>query len=140
MTGFLFDIHIASLALAAVGIVVADHSALNWMLGRVDRAHRAAVFSAHWFVSIGLAGLVLSGLALFWPMRQYLLGEPLFWLKMFFVGCLLINSFFVEMLMHRAVKYPFRELPFSQKVPLFISGGVSTLCWLGAGFTALALF
>lgn len=140
MQTLIFYIHITSLCVAALGILIADHSAFNWMRGKVDTAHRAAVFSAHWIVSAGLAGLVLSGLLLFWPMREYLIQEPLFWLKMFFVGCLLVNSFFVEALMHRATKHSFDSLPFSQKAPLLISGAISTLCWLGAGFTALALF
>jgi hypothetical protein len=133
-------IHIGALTFAFAGILIADHSALDWMRGKTDVAHPAAVFSAHWVVSVGLAVVVLSGLWLFWPMRAYLLTQPLFWIKMGFVAALLINSLFIEAFMHRATRYAFRDLTFRQKLPLLLSGAVSTLSWLGAGVTALVMF
>lgn len=140
MHDLIFLIHLSSLALAALGILLADHSAFEWMRGKIDAIQRKKVFALHWVVTVGLSGLILSGLYLFWPLRDYLLTEPLFWLKMFFVAALLINSFFVEQLMHVATRRPYRALSTREKAPLFISGAVSTLSWVGAVVTALLLF
>ncbi len=133
-------IHLGFLALAGIGILLADHSALQWMQGGIDATHRKKVFRLHWIVTVGLSGLILSGLYLFWPLRDYLLFQPLFWLKMFSVATLLINSFFVEWLMHVAVERSYSSLTFRERLPLFISGGISTFCWFGTVAVAILLF
>lgn len=132
--------HIGSLCVAGTGVMVADSSAMNWLRGKRETVSRAAIFIAHWIVTIGLAGLIVSGLFLFWPLREYLVGQPLFWLKMGFVGALVINSFFIEQLMHVAAYRPFAELSVRERVPLFVSGAVSGISWVGAFFIALMLF
>jgi hypothetical protein len=140
MTNVFVAIHLGFLAIAVIGILLADHSAFQWMRGTVDAAHRKTVFALHSVVTVGLTGLILSGLYLFWPLRDYLLMQPLFWLKMFFVATLLINSFFVEQFMHVATERPYSSLTPREKLPLFISGGISTFCWLGAITVAILIF
>jgi hypothetical protein len=66
--------------------------------------------------------------------------QPLFWLKMFFVVTLLVNSFFVEQFMHTATERSYSSLAIREKLPLFISGGISTFCWLGAITVAILIF
>jgi hypothetical protein len=83
---------------------------------------------------------ILSGLYLFWPMREYLLSQPMFWLKIGFVAPLLLNSFAIERLLHLPTRAAFRSLSRRQKLPLMLSGAVSLVCWAGAGITALVLF
>jgi hypothetical protein len=133
-------IHFAFLATALLGILLADSSAFAWMRGNVDTVHRKTVFRLHWIVTVGLSGLILSGLYLFWPLREYLVMQPLFWLKMFFVVTLLVNSFFVERLMQVATERPYSSLTAEERLPLYISGAISTLCWLGAITVAILLF
>lgn len=140
MQVLLTPLHITFLFLAAVGILVADHAALQWMRGKTEVIGKKILFTAHWIVTIALLGLVYTGLFLFWPQREYLLHQPLFLLKMIFVAALLINSMAIERLMHLAAVRPFSSLSAGQKAPLFISGAVSTLSWIGAGVMGLILF
>jgi len=140
MHPFIVLLHICFLCLAAVGILIADHAAFNWMRGKNAVIGKKELFAAHWIVTTALLGLVYTGLVLFWPQRDYLLQQPLFLLKMAFVAALLLNSMVIEWLMHVAAVRPFASLTTGQKAPLFISGGISTLSWLGAGLMGLLLF
>lgn len=139
MQNLYFIIHLTSLALAAGGILIADHSALTWIRGKVDVVSPRLLLRLHWLVTIGLCGLIATGLLMFWPMRAYLMQEPQFWLKMSFVAALIVNSFIIDRLMHKATTHPFKSLTLAQKMPLFISGGISTLCWAGAATLAFFL-
>lgn len=132
-------LHLGFLAVAGVGIMLADRLAFSWMRGRTDTVHPKQLLRLHWIVTIALAGLLITGLLMFWPMRVFLMSEPQFWLKMSLVGVLLINSFFIEIFMHTSTTHPFRSLTFAQKAPLFVSGGVSVACWLGAATLAFFL-
>lgn len=135
-----FLVHIGSLCVALFGIVLADRTAFAWLRGVRMTLNERDVARAHWVVTTGLTGLVLSGLYLFWPMRAYLLGEPVFWFKMTFVLALLVNSFFVERLMLVPAEHSFASLSRRQRLPLLVSGAVSTLCWVGAATAAFFLF
>ncbi|HUO50723.1 MAG TPA: hypothetical protein VMU25_04145 [Candidatus Paceibacterota bacterium] len=139
-TTILYYIHIGSLCLAALGILLADSSAMAWLLGKRETIDRASIMRSHWVVSIALAGVIGSGLFLFWPLRAYLITQPLFWLKMGFVAALVINSYAIERLMETPTHRPFRSLSSAEKLPFFLSGAVSTVSWLGAGLIALVLF
>jgi hypothetical protein len=140
MTTIVFYIHIASLCVAALGILIGDHAAWQWLMHKRDVVGKRELTVSHWTVTLGLAGLMLSGLYLFWPMRNYLLGEPLFVLKMVFVAALVINSFFIEYLMHTASHTPWRALSMGERVPFILSGAVSTLSWVGAFLVAITIF
>ncbi len=140
MESLLTPLHIFFLFVAAVGILIADHSAFNWMRGKSEVISKRSLFMAHWIVTTALLGLVYTGLLLFWPQRDYLLTQPLFLVKMSFVAALLINAMVIEWLMHVAAVRPFNTLSTGQKMPLLISGAVSTLSWLGAGTMGLLLF
>lgn len=139
MQDVFFALHLTFLALAALGILMADKLAFAWLLGKTPTISPRRLLLLHWLVTIGLAGLVGTGLLMFWPLRLYLMHEPQFWAKMFLVFCLLVNSFFIEAFMHKATTHPFTSFTLNQKVPLFISGGVSALCWLGAAGLAFFL-
>lgn len=140
MTAVAFYIHVGSLCIAIFGIFLADKSAFAWLRGVRETLNERDIFVAHWIVTTGLCGLILSGLYLFWPLRAYLVGQPLFWLKMSFVLALVINSFFIDNLMHRAVQRSYASLSPRERRPLLISGAVSTICWIGAVAAALFLF
>src|SRR5581483_848959 len=137
LNNIVFYLHTSSLCLAGLGVLMADKDAFAWLMHKRDHIHRAQVVRAHWVVSAGLAGLVLTGLYMFWPMRGSLLTAPLFWIKMAFVGALIINSFFIEVLMHTPTHKRWRDLPPWERVPFIISGAVSTVSWIGAFCAAL---
>ncbi|HUO56150.1 MAG TPA: hypothetical protein VMU27_01810 [Candidatus Paceibacterota bacterium] len=140
MTALAFYIHIGSLCVAVFGIFLADKSAFAWLRGKKETLSARDIFIAHWIVAAGLCGLILSGLYLFWPLRTYLIGQPLFWLKIGFVLALIINSFYIDQLMHLALTRPYSALSKRERMTLIISGMVSTLCWIGAFLAALILF
>lgn len=135
-----FYIHLTSLTTAVCGILLADKEAIQWLRGSRETVSERVAFIAHWVVSIGLSGLVLSGLTMFWPIRDYLLTQPLFLLKMSFVLALLVNSFFIDYLMLMALRRSYASLEFREKLPLMLSGAISTLAWVGAASCALILF
>lgn len=76
--------------------------------------------------------MIITGFLMFWPMREYLFTRPQFYAKMAFVVTLIVNGFVIGHLQDVATKKWFKELTLKEKLPLFISGGVSTLAWLGA--------
>ncbi len=110
MHPFIVLLHICFLFLAAIGILIADHAAFNWVRGKAAVIGKKELFTAHWIVTAALAGLVYTGLFLFWPERAYLLSQPKFLLKMAFVAALLINSMVIEWLMHVAAYRPLTSL------------------------------
>lgn len=135
-----FALHLCSLALAGLGVLYADHIAFDWWRGKTQTMTHRSLAIVHWTVTLGLVGLVSTGLLMFWPERMYLLEQPLFILKMCFVVALILNSFVIEHLMHVAARFPYTALTRGQKTPLFVSGAVSIVCWLGAALVALVLF
>ncbi|MDB5225189.1 MAG: hypothetical protein JWL87_141 [Candidatus Adlerbacteria bacterium] len=140
MDDLILYIHIAGLALAALGMLYADSQALAWLRGKKDVLLHQHILRAHHVVSVALSLIILTGLILFWPMRDYLLGQPLFWMKMAFVGALVINAFVIEKLMHLPTRGSFASLTKKQKIPLMLSGAVSAASWVGAAILALVLF
>ncbi len=136
----IFPFHIVFLILSIYGIVTADHAAFDWMRGKLQTMDKQKVMRSHWIVSIGLVGLVCTGLALFWPSRDFLMTNPAFWIKMCFVMALLVNSFVIESLSHLALVKPFSALTTKKKRALLLSGAVSTISWIGAAAAALFLF
>lgn len=135
-----FYLHIASLGLAGSGVLYADHLGFSWLRGKSELLLRQHLMRAHYVVSTALVLLIGSGFYMFWPMRAYLLHQPLFLLKMGFVAALIVNAVVIGELMHVATHTPFSNLPRRNRIPLFISGAVSMLCWAGAGVSALLLF
>ncbi|HVZ75881.1 MAG TPA: hypothetical protein VG934_01255 [Candidatus Paceibacterota bacterium] len=135
-----FYLHLAALAVAACGLLYADKIGLSWMRGRTETVPSRTLLVLHEVVSVALIVLILTGLYLFWPLREYLLHQRLFYIKMSFVALLVVNSIAIDNLMHTAAHTPFRDLPARLRTGLFVSGGLSFLCWVGAGLAALLLF
>lgn len=137
---FTLYIHIGSLAYAVFGILYADRVGFSWIRGQTQTLRTEQLRRAHDTVSMALGSLIASGFYLMWPMRNYLLGQPSFYIKMCFVITLIINSYAIGALMQTSTKRAFSELTSLEKVPFFISGAVSMLCWAGAAVTAFFLF
>lgn len=83
--------------------------------------------------------MITTGLTLFWPMKEYLLTLPQFYIKMAFVATLICNGFVVGRLQKKASTRTFSSLSPRERTPLFISGAVSTLSWIGAIIAAFFL-
>lgn len=133
-------IHILGMGFVFAVIIFADKEAFAWMRGKkeiLDAQHLRLIHQLTW---LGLSILVISGIFLFYPRREYLAAEPLFIIKMLFVGILLTNGVLVGRLMHIATQKPFAMLTHAEKVQLFASGAASFISWVGAFVLGIILF
>ena len=83
--------------------------------------------------------MIITGLFLFYPMREFLLSRPQFYIKMGFVLALCINSVAIGYFSKIPTKKTFASLSNKEKLPLFISGALSTISWIGAALAGLYL-
>lgn len=139
-SAILLPIHLLSLAITFVGIVLADHQGFNWMHGKEITLDEKKVRRYHHWVSYGLVAMIVTGGLLAYPAFKFLLTRPAFYFKMLFVSMLIINAFVINSLMKVALTRPFSTLAMSEKLPLLISGAISTFGWLGAFACAFFLF
>ncbi len=132
LSTIVLPLHLATLAFLAWTIFHADHLAFSWIRGKVNMLRKEDLQKYHKRTWLGLVGMIVTGFILFWPLREYLLTRPQFYAKMAFVITLIINGFVIGHLQDVATKKWFKQLTLKEKLPLFISGAVSTLAWLGA--------
>lgn len=131
--------HLATLFLTVVVILIADHEGLSWMRGKKEVLEVRKISKLHRFMWIGLSLMIVTGFVMFWPLREYLLYHLPFQVKMGFVTVLFINGLFIGRYSHVATQKRFNELSKKEKFPLFISGMVSFLGWVGAIVAAILM-
>jgi hypothetical protein len=132
MNEFLLPLHLLSLAYSLWNVILADHMGFLWMRGKTPILNLNTVRKRHVRVLIGLTLMLITGFSMFWPMRDFLIHHLQFQVKMLFVLGLIINSFVIGKFAHIATEKTFASLSTKEKIPLLISGVVSTMCWLGA--------
>lgn len=132
-------IHILILLATLAVILQADSLGFAWVRGKVSTLDAALVARLHRYVWFGLAGMIITGATLFLGDVQELQAKPTFWAKMAFVATLIINSFVINRLMTVATKKPYASLSSRERLPLLLSGAVSTIAWLGAIAMAFTL-
>ncbi len=121
-------IHVVFLCFSIGVIFLADKDALSWMRGKQETIDSKKIHRLHLLTWTGLIGLISSGVFLFLP-RTYLLSDPIFILKLLFVGILVVNAVLIGRLMHIATTHSFSKLTRGEKMELFISGAISTVSW-----------
>lgn len=127
---FLF-LHILTLSFVIWNIVCADHLGWNWVRGKIPILDKRSVEQYHRRVWVGLSLMIITGVCLFWPLREYLLERLQFYIKMTFILVLIINGFAIGKLQRIAETKTFKSLSLKEKTPLFVSGTLSTIAWLG---------
>lgn len=132
-------VHISTVIVLIPSIVIFDLIALGWAMGKPERLPRAAVAAFHYMIWIGLLLMISSGLVMFSTYREYLLTVPAFYAKMVFVGALVVNGFIIGKHHLIAAERAFASLSREERLPLFASGAVSALGWLGACICAYLL-
>ncbi len=132
-------IHLASLACLIPLILFADFQAHQWIMGHKENLNPKVMKTVHNLTGFGLIMMILSGVAMSMSIFPFLLKTPAFIIKMVFVLALVVNSFFIGKLMHIAIERSFKSLSMKEKIPLFVSGGVSTVSWVGALVSALLM-
>lgn len=137
MEKIILPLHLIVLSFIAWNIVLADHIGFSWIRGKVKILQRSEVKKYHYRILVGLALMICTGFLLFLNYSEFLLTRPQFYVKMSLVGALVVNSFVVSYLQETAITRSFDSLTFKEKLPLLISGAISTVCWLltiAAGF------
>ena len=129
-------LHLLSLAYAAWNIIHADHMGFNWMRGKVKTLDKKVVAKYHKGTWIGLIFAILTGIITFLSVRSQVV-YPQFYIKMGFVTALVINSFVIGTLSKIPTTKTFTSMSTKEKLPLLISGAVSTISWGGAAIMAL---
>ncbi len=128
----LLPVHVGILLFIFWNIFKADHSAFSWMRGKLEILDFNKMMKFHTNIFYGLIGMTITGIGLFIPLREKLSASPAFKFKMAFVVVLFINSFVIYKFMPVASEKKYSELSTKQKLPLIISGAVSTMSWVGA--------
>jgi uncharacterized membrane protein len=139
LSDIVLPIHLLILAFVAWNTFHADHLGFKWIRGQINILNKAEVQKYHRRVWFGLIGMIVTGLIMFLPLREYLLTRPQFYVKMAFVLTLIINGFFIGRLQNIATTKWFKETTPQEKIALFISGAVSTIAWIGAAIGGLYL-
>lgn len=133
---YVLPIHIGAFFVTITGVIVADVYAGLWVLGKIKTLPRKIIYCLHIFVAYGLLCSVVTGLIMFWDLRDYLLSHGPFWAKTIFVFVLIINSFVISKHIEISLIRSFQSLTQRERVPLIISGLVSTVSWIGAFVSA----
>lgn len=139
METYILPVHLLILAYLGWNIIAADHLGFIWMRGSVQTLDSVRVHTYHKRIWYGLVLMIATGLLLFWPMHEFLLTRPQFYIKMSFVAALIINGFFVGSLSKVAETKAYGDLTSKEKLPLLLSGAVSSLSWAGAAIMAFFL-
>lgn len=132
MQEIILPIHLLILTFIGITIVRADAMAFAWMRGKTPHLDETKVKKLHVHMWIGLALMILTGIIMFFPMREYFLHRVQFFAKMAFVLILVINGLVIGYLQKKTFNRTYKELTLREKLPLMISGGVSAFAWLGA--------
>lgn len=128
-----------SLAYAAWNIFQADHMGFDWMKGKKETLDPSLVSKYHKNTWIGIGLMIMTGLALLWAERSFLIIGVPFYVKMGFVAAIVINGFAIGNIKDTATTKSYASLSKREKLPLLISGAVSTISWIGAAIMALFL-
>lgn len=131
----LVTIHLSILIVTAAMVFVADHLGFAYMRGSRSVLPRGPILTLHYVVSAGLVGMIATGIALVLPMWEYTLQDPVFYLKMFFVLCLVFNAWVIKNVSTHAIQTPFALLAPNIKHFMMVSGSVSFVSWVGAACT-----
>lgn len=131
------SLHLGTLLITAVAILYADHLAYAYLKGKRELLDQVMTKRLHMIVWCGLIGMIISGTLLFIPMAEYLLTEPVFYLKMTFVLVLVVNALVIGKISHVASERPFAMLLPKEQRTLMLSGAVSLFSWAGAALIGL---
>lgn len=136
---YVLPIHLAAFLVAAVGVILSDAQAAWWLYKGTIRLSKRRLEWLHYLVGVVLTTSIVSGALMAWPVWEFLITELSFQLKLGFVFALVVNSIFIGRHVAVASQYSFRELAVRERVPLIVSGVVSTTAWIGAVTAALFL-
>ena len=125
-------IHILVVSSTLILVLFADHYGYTWISGKTSLLDKNKLNKLHNYTWVGIILILITGGTIFYYDYKTLLSSYVFLLKMAFVTTLIVNSFSIGILKNIATKHKFSDLSIKDKLPLIITGGTSTICWLGA--------
>lgn len=126
----LTTIHLGIVIGTALVVLFADHQGMRWMSGKDGRLPVARALFLHRVVTVGLVLLLITGGLLYARAAPAYLADPRFVLKMSMLFVIIVNTYFIERFSKVASEREFTSLTSSERLPLFISGGVSFVGWV----------
>lgn len=136
----MFLFHISFIILTLIVVIYSDHQGFLWFTGKKQLVNKKKTELGHKLALWGFLMICITGFILSWPMKDFLLENKVFLVKMFFVVALGINGLAIGKLSKIAIEKPFVSTSKKEKIVLFLSGAISTLSWLGAGTLAFFIF
>lgn len=129
----LLTAHITTFMANILLVIIADVHGFLWVLGKKETLPRTLMHWLHHLLTLGLTISILTGAYLFFANLDYFSAVivPAFYVKVCLVMMLVINAFVISKHMDVATERPFKSLTKAEKIPLFISGAVSTIGWVG---------
>lgn len=131
------SLHFLALLITVPAVLYGDHLGVAYVTGRSATIPQKKIVWTHRAVMAGLLLLIATGVATALPMWEILLEKPLFYAKLACVTTLLINSFFINALMHKASAVAYASLGKDEQHVLLVSGGVSVCSWIAAALIGL---
>ncbi|HEV7121383.1 MAG TPA: hypothetical protein VGN56_00995 [Candidatus Paceibacterota bacterium] len=132
-------LHVTLVMLTGLIVLYSDEQGFLWLLGKKPLLSHRQIELQHVLVSIGLAGIILTGGLMFVDRASYLIHDPVFLAKMAFVLALVVNGFFIGSVSELAAKKTYKELSGAERGKVLASGAVSVISWIGAGLLGLLL-
>jgi hypothetical protein len=126
------ELHFPILLLTVLVIIYADHRGWQYFRGTREVLSPRFVTWSHRLVWGGLMGMVGTGVLLTIPVWEYYLTDVTFYVKMGFVGVLILNAFAIGSLAKVASERPFAALSANEQRTLMLSGALSALGWVSA--------
>ena len=136
----ILPIHILCVLITLSIVLIADHYGFLWIQGKVLILDKNKLYKLHIYTLCGLLTLITTGGIMFAGNPVTLLSSRAFLIKMAFIATLLVNAIFIGFFMKIATKSKFKDLSLKEKLPLFISGGISTMSWVGVLVSAFFIY
>lgn len=124
-------VHLTTVFTLVTIVILTDGLGFLWLIGKIQTLPAALIKTLHRLVWTGLIIMIASGATMFLSYQEYLLTVPAFYIKMGFVLTLVINAVAIGKHLHIATERPFALLTKRERIPLLISGIISTAAWIG---------
>ncbi|MDB5264845.1 MAG: transposase family protein [Parcubacteria group bacterium] len=131
-------LHVLLIIITGLAVLYSDEQGLEWFRGRQKMLSKKKLDILHVIVSLGLAGIILTGGLMFIDKPAFI-HDPMFLAKMVFVAALTINGLLIGSLVDIAATQESKDVsPFKRK-QLIVSAAVSVIGWIGATVCGLLL-
>ncbi len=135
----LTTLHLGIVIVTGLLVLYSDEQALAWVLGKKAQLDGKRIAFLHTIISVGLGALLITGGLLYLRAVPAYLSDTTFIVKLVAIAALILNTYVIERFSHVAISRPFAAVSHRERIPLFISGGISVAGWATAIVCGLLL-